>query len=412
MSYLGFIRDNFRFIGFGILMMGFSSFGQTFFIALFNPDLMAHFNLNNAEIGGIYSIATLVSAFLLIWTGPFVDRVALPRFAGFVTLGLALSCLVMSFASHVVILFLAFLLLRHFGQGLTMHTAGTAIARAYDKNRGRAVALTGIGLPLGEGFFPLIAVLLAGWVGWQTSWLYFAVFSALLVFPLAQWLARSEPKKHPVKSGSVAADNVVPDAADRDFTRAEMLRDWRFYPVLTYVLSSPLILTGLFFQQTHLAIERGWALSTLAAGFTAYAAVKILAALFTGTLIDRFTAARVLPFTALPLIAALAFILLAHNLPERLAVFIYMGLIGLNVGSISAAGSSLWPELYGTRNLGAIKSVTGSVFIFATSVTPWLSGQLLDMGWGFDNLVVSGLAYLAFCFPAVLLALYTRPAKP
>jgi hypothetical protein len=67
-----------------------------------------------------------------------------------------------------------------------------------------------------------------------------------------------------------------------------------------------------------------------------------------------------------------------------------MALIGLTQGGSVALLGALWPELYGTRNLGSIKALATSAMVFATALGPGVTGMLIDAGimfpdqtWGF-----------------------------
>ena len=402
MTYFEFIKKNSRFTGFGIITMAFSGFGQTYVIALYNNQVLQSFDLSKSDLGLIYSIATLSSGLLLMWSGLFVDRMRLSYFTSITLFGLIASCFLMAFSSNIVTLFLALFMLRHFGQGLCTHTSGTAIARAYNKNRGRALALAQTGLPLSEGLYPIIVVFLILNLGWQQSWLVFGLFLLFIGWPLVLWLGKAQPVP------SISSKNETNQEIETGMSRMEVLKDWAFYPFTLFVLTSPLLLTGIYFQHTVLVAERGWDISTLASAFMLYAVIKVFISLFTGFMIDRFSAVNVLPFTAIPIIGAYIFLLNSHALPETLALFCYMSLVGMNVGSTGTCGASLWPELYGTKFLGSIKSLTGAFFIFATSLAPWVSGILLDSGWTFDNLVGLSLAITMFTLSLLLMTLFVK----
>ncbi|EJW21663.1 hypothetical protein IMCC14465_14590 [alpha proteobacterium IMCC14465] len=402
MTYLEFIKKNARFTGFGVMAMAFSGFGQTYVIALYNSEILQSFNLSKSSLGLIYSVATLSSGLLLMWSGLFIDRMRLSYFTSITVLGLIASCFLMAFSSNIVMLFLALFMLRHFGQGLCSHAAGTAIARAYNKNRGRALALAQTGLPLSEGLYPIIAVFLILNLGWQQSWMVFGLFLLFIGWPLVLWLGKAQPVPSTTNEDGSEAE------AETGLSRMQVLRDWTFYPFTLFVLTSPLLLTGLYFQHTVMVAERGWAISTLASAFMLYAVIKVFVSLFTGFMIDRFSAVAVLPFTAIPIIGAYVFLLNSHALPETFALFCYMSLVGMNVGSTGTCGASLWPELYGTKFLGSIKSLTGAFFIFATSLAPWVSGVLLDSGWSFDNLVGLSLVITLFTLSLLLMTLKLR----
>lgn len=57
----------------------------------------------------------------------------------------------------------------------------------------------------------------------------------------------------------------------------------------------------------------------------------------------------------------------------------------------------MWAELYGTRHLGAIRSLVTAGMVLATSLAPGLMGLLLDAG---IRLVTQLLAMAGYCFAA------------
>jgi len=397
MKYFAFIGAHYRFLLFGFLMMGLSNFGQTFFIALYSAEIRGAFGLSNAGFGGLYSAATLASAFVMVYSGRFIDGWPLRRFVMFVLGGLLVGCAVMGLSGHVVGLFVAIFMLRHFGQGLSSHTAMTTAGRAFDKNRGQAVSLVQLGYAGFESFFPLMAVSAIALLGWQQSWLVYAVFLMLVAMPLQIGLAGYEPRHYAVDADA---------AAETGLDRASMLRDRRFYMVMPLYLAPPFFLTGLFFHQVQLADARGWEIEVLAAAFTLYAFAKVTMSLATGPLVDRFTALKLLPLSALPLLLAFWLLLLPDNLFGALTPFIYMGLIGINLGMAGPVSGGLWPELFGTAHLGAIRSLTSPIVIAATAAAPVLFGAAIDFGIGFGALAMSGMVFLigsallAFSVPA------------
>lgn len=99
-----------------------------------------------------------------------------------------------------------------------------------------------------------------------------------------------------------------------------------------------------------------------------------------------------MPFSALPLIAA--FLVIVIPVSELGSVYLYMGLIGVNLGMTSPISGGLWPELYGTKYLGAIRSMTSPMAIFATSLAPVSFGFILDAGVSFQQIAAAAIVYL------------------
>ena len=148
MYYLYFLKQNLRFIGFGYLTAFLSTFGQTFYIAMYSGELRATFSLSHGDFGNIYAVATLSSGFILIWLGKIIDRVDLRFYAVCLCLGLAGACLLMSLAQGVITLILAIFLLRLMGQGLLSQAATVTMARYFDDfSRGKSREPRGFGFP-------------------------------------------------------------------------------------------------------------------------------------------------------------------------------------------------------------------------------------------------------------------------
>ena len=385
MNYFTFIGAHYRFLLFGFLMMGLSNFGQTFFIALYSNEIRGLFGLSNAGFGGLYSAMTLLSAAVMLYSGRFIDAWPLRRFTLFVLGGLALGCLIMASAQHMIALAAALFLLRHFGQGLSSHTGMTTAGRSFEANRGQAVSLVQLGYAGFEGFFPLMAVALMAYIGWQTSWLVFAAALVLLAVPLQLYLSAAEPKN--------IHDDAPVDIETASADRGDVLRDRRFYMVMPLYLAPPFFLTGLFFHQVQLAESRDWPIEALAAAFSLYAFAKVTVSLLTGPSIDRLSALRLMPLSAAPLILALSLLLIPYDAFGEWTPFIYMGLIGINLGMAGPISGGLWPELFGTKHLGAIRSMTSPLMVSATAAAPILFGVLLDAAVSFQDLAAAALIY-------------------
>ena len=386
MNYFTFIGAHYRFLLFGFLMMGLSNFGQTFFIALYSNEIRAYFDLSNAGFGGIYSAMTLLSAAVMVYSGRFIDDWPLARFTLFVLGGLALGCVVMASAQHIIALATALFLLRHFGQGLSSHTGMTTAGRSFAANRGQAVSLVQLGYAAFEGFFPLMAVALMAYIGWQTSWFVFAAVLLLLAVPLQLYFSAAEPK--------TLTEDAQAASAAASANRGDVLRDRRFYLVMPLYLAPPFFLTGLFFHQVQLAESRDWPIEAVAAAFSLYAFAKVTISLLTGPTVDRLSALRVMPLSAVPLVVAFSLLILSDDLFGSWTPFVYMGLIGINLGMAGPVSGGLWPELFGTAHLGAIRSLTSPIVITATAAAPVLFGLAIDRGIGFDALAGAAVAFI------------------
>ena len=165
--------------------------------------------------------------------------------------------------------------------------------------------------------------------------------------------------------------------AARDWTRGEVIRDRAFWLMLIGILAPPFIGTTIFFHQVYLVELRGWSLDTFAASFAFMSLMTIIFALVCGALIDRFSAVSLLPSFLLPLSAAC---LVLAVTPAPWAPFVFMALLGISYGFSTTLIGALWPEVYGTKHLGSIRSRIVAFMVFATAVGPGLTGALIDFG--------------------------------
>jgi len=162
-------------IVFGFIFTFFSSFGQSFFLGIFNTSIRNELSITHGQFGSIYASATLLSSFLLIWVGKKIDDINIFRFALYVTLLLAFSCFFFSKISSIVFLFIAVFLMRFSGQGLMSHTATTTISRFFTKSRGKALSIGWFGLSTAEFILPVLIVYLLTLTAWQNIWLSISV---------------------------------------------------------------------------------------------------------------------------------------------------------------------------------------------------------------------------------------------
>ena len=143
---------------FGFIFTFFSSFGQSFFLGLFNSNIRDALSISHGQFGSIYASATLLSSFILIWLGKKIDEIYIFKFASLVTILLSFSCFFFSKISSVAFLFFAIFLMRFSGQGMMSHTATTTVSRYFTKSRGKALSTIWFGLSSAEFILPVFTI--------------------------------------------------------------------------------------------------------------------------------------------------------------------------------------------------------------------------------------------------------------
>ena len=388
---------------FGFIFTFFSSFGQSFFLGLFNSSIRETLSITHGQFGSIYASATLLSSFLLIWVGKKIDDINIFKFAFYVTLLLSFSCFFFSKISSTIFLFIAVFLMRFSGQGLMSHTATTTISRYFTISRGRALSVGWFGLSTAEFILPVLIIFLLTLTTWQNIWVYISIL-VLFFLPLASF---SLIKSLNFDSREEVTEKDLKEIEIKNWTRAEVLVDYRFYIICLNMLAMPWIATGVFVYQSYITESKDWGDFVIAQSFMAYSILSVITLLGSGFLIDKFTSRKLLIFMNIPLLLS-TLVLFYFN--DSLSAFLFLGLIGISNGFANVLGSSTWAEIYGVRYIGSIKALTTALMVFSTAFGTAFFGILIDRGVSIEQIAFISFIYIFISL--ILLLLIKKKLNP
>ena len=381
---------------FGFIFTFFSSFGQSFFLGLFNSSIRNELSITHGQFGSIYASATLLSSFFLIWLGKKIDDIDIFKFAFLVTLLLSFSCFFFSKISSVTILFLAIFLMRFSGQGMMSHTATTTISRYFSKSRGKALSTSWFGLSSAEFILPVLIIYLLTIYDWKNIWM--SISALVIIFlPIVSYILL---KNLHLDSREVNNDKNYKDENIKQWKRIEVLKDYRFYIIGANMLAMPWIATGVFVYQSFILESKNWGPYIIAQSFMAYSILSVITLFFSGFLIDKFSSRKILIYMNIPLLLA-ALILIYFKNP--ISSFVFLGLIGISNGFANVLGSSTWAEIYGVKYIGSIKALTTALMVFATAFGTALFGILIDYGFSIEQIAVVSATYISISLVSLFL---------
>ena len=387
----------FKVILFGFIFTFFSSFGQSYFLGLFNSSIRNALSISHGQFGTIYASATLCSSLLLIWVGKKIDDVNIFKFAFFVTILLSFACFFFSKITSIFLLFIAIFLMRFSGQGMMSHTASTTISRYFTKTRGRALSISWFGLSSAEFILPVLMVYLLTILDWQNLWLIFSI-TVLIVLPISSYLLI---KNLNLDSRETESEDIK-EIEIKQWKRVEVIKDYRFYIISLNMLAMPWIFTGFAVFQSFIQTSKGWGPYVIAQSFMSYSILSVLTLFLSGFLIDKFTSRKLLIYMNIPLLLAVIVLILFDT---SITAFIFLGLVGISNGFANILGSSTWAELYGVKYLGSIKALTTALMVFATAFGTALFGFLIDIGFTVGNIAAVSGAYI---FLSLILLFFVR----
>jgi len=378
---------NFKVILFGFIFTFFSSFGQSFFLGLFNSSIRDALSITHGQFGSIYASATLLSSFILVWIGKKIDDINILRFAFYVVTLLAISCFLFSKISSVIFLFFSIFLMRLSGQGLMSHTATTTIARFFEKSRGRALSTTWLGLSLAEFILPLLIIFLLTFVDWRHIWIVISIL-VIVILPIVVFLLVKNIK---LDSRETVNIKKVKTKDIKQWKRSEVLKDYRFYIVCLSMLAMPSIATGTFVYQSFIVSSKNWGPYVIAQSFMVYSILSVITLFLSGFLIDKFSSRKLLIYMNIPLLFS-TFVLYYFNTPT--SSFFFLGLIGISNGLANVLGSATWAEVYGVKYIGSIKALTTALMVFSTAFGTALFGILIDNDFSIEQIALVSSSYI------------------
>jgi len=370
---------------FGFIFTFFSSFGQSFFLGLFNSSIRDELSITHGQFGSIYASATLLSSFILVWIGKKIDDVNIIKFSSYVIIFLSISCFLFSKISSVIFLFIGIFLMRLAGQGLTTHCATTTISRYFDKNRGRALSTGWLGLSLAEFILPILIVFLLTFIEWRDIWLSISIL-VIIILPITAYSLVRDLK---LDTREDVPDEKKPLKEIKQWKRIEALKDYRFYIICLNMLAMPWIATGSFVYQSFISASKEWGPYVIAQSFMSYSIFSVIT-LFIYMNIPLFFSTIILFY-----------------FDSYVSSFFFFGLIGITNGLANVLGSSTWAEIYGVKYIGSIKALTTALMVFSTAFGTALFGVLIDLSFTIEQIaIVSGI----YIFLSIIL-LYSVKSK-
>ncbi len=392
--------------------------GQSYSVAAFKDPMREGLGLSETDYSLAYGFATVLSACLVPFVGRLVDRFGARILLPLIALGLGSACFCMARIESLTGLYLAFSFVRSLGQGALTLVSVWLVGEWFQRRRGMATAIAGLGGGVSVMTIPLFNHYLITRYGWDTAWIVLAVLVwGILVVPSIM-LVRDRPEDlglHP--------DGIDPEAApavgspreaatsrgpvitppEASWTVGEALRNATFWKLLTVPATAGLVGTGLVFHQVALLGSHGLTATSALAMMAVQAGFATILTFPVGWLTDRFASRHIL-FGGM-LILAMA-ILLVMRMPATWLAIVYALLLGLNGSIMRCTATVVWINYYGRAHQGAVRGVVWAVMILASALGP------LPLALSIDHFDSYDPALYVFLSLPLIAAVAVRTARP
>ena len=388
---------------FGFIFTFFSSFGQSFFLGLFNAPIRNELGITHGQFGNIYATATICSSLILIWIGKKIDDYRILNYSLFVVILLFTSSLFFSFINSIYLLAIGIFLMRFSGQGLMSHTSTTTISRFFERSRGRALSTIWLGLSTAEFILPVLITYFFLIYSWRTVWQGIAI----LIILLLPFVIISTIKSVNLDSREDNLNSKNKKIKIKSWRRKEVVKDYRFYIISLNMLAMPWLATGTFVYQSFISDSKMWTIYTIPKAFMVYSITSIATLFLSGFLVDKFTGRKLILFMNIPLLLAM-YVLFKFN--HEIFAYIFLGLVGISNGLANVLGSSTWAEIYGVKHIGSIKALTTALMVFSTAFGTAIFGLFIDKGFTIENIAFVGGSYILISLS--LLIFFRKTIEP
>ncbi|MCJ7660690.1 MAG: MFS transporter [Anaerolineales bacterium] len=396
----------------------FTSPGQTFGIAVFNPSFREALNLTHTQLTGAYMVATLLAAVPLSMVGGLMDRFGIRRMMTIVVLLLGVACIFISQVTGLLMLFFAFFWLRLLGQGSLTLLADNTLAMWFQTRLGTVAGLRSVGVTVATAFVPALILSLIHTFGWRWAYALLGLLVWAVMLPQLALLFRNRPEDvgqvldgvketgdddtndKPQSPSSVVRTSRVPyDLKGAMHTRA-------YWILLLMNAIWGMVITAITFNILPLFMSRGLAegsaVAILAAMSISSAAFQIIA----GILADRLPLNLLLSLGFVAMTVGVGFLIALGSVIMGYAFAIVMGLGSALLGAVSA---TVWVRYYGRTHLGKIRGSVWTATVAASSLGPFLMGITYDRINSYTPVLVFYLCLFAVIVVAVMFA---TPPKP
>ena len=360
-------------LGIATLGMAATLPGQTAGISLFIDAFIEDLGLSRSLVSWFYTVATVLGSLALPLVGRLLDRFGPRRMAVAVIALFAASCVGMRWVSGWIGVFVGFVCLRGLGQGALGLINNHAVNLWFERRRGVAVGILGLGMAGATAFFPPLIEQGLQAYGWETTYLLMGLLLAGGMLPLGALLYRDAPERYglspdkdtPEEDASTSGE--APAQAVRGVQPEAAYRTGTFWLFTVAGVCTAGFGTGLLFHHFSILEEVGVTRGLAAQFFVPLGLVTAAFNLGTGWLVDRYP-----PRLLLGGLLGLFGVMLA-GIPlvdAARGVWLYGGIFGVAQGMQQALLGTAYAYYFGRAHHGTIRGLANTIFIGGTAIGP------------------------------------------
>jgi MFS transporter, OFA family, oxalate/formate antiporter len=413
--------------GWNIVFVGFLSTVVSglgvYTLAIFVGPMTAAFGWSRTIISIVQTIQTVGNGIAAPFVGPFLDRRG-PRLLMVVGGVLAGASLILTSQVEAAWQFYVFRGLL-FALGMAFmgpFVTSTTISKFFIRMRGRAIAISAMGLSFAGVIVPPLAATMIDRYGWQAAWVALGLTIWVVAVAPGGLIMRRNPEDLGLRPDGDTAEGMERRRAEATargsevwasegaiWTRRTLLRCPTFWLVVLAFGLSSLAMQGIFLHMIPFIQEEGYSLIAAASAFTAQNFMAFVTKPVWGLIAERATiryaAAVEFAFGGIGLLG----VYLSLTVVGSLALaYVFAGVIGLSIGGVVVNHELVWGNSFGRQSLGLVRGTGQPFTIVSSAVGPLVGGLLYDLTGSY---AVGMPIYVASYAVAVVVILFARPPR-
>lgn len=347
--------------------------GRTQGLGLVTEPLLADLGIGRVDYAQLNLWATLIGSVFAIGIGRVLDRFGTPVVLTTIAVALGITVCVMATAQGFWALAITVTLTRGLGQSALSVVSIAMVGHWFVRKIDLAMAIYSIVLSIGFMMaFPIVGALVQFW-GWRAAWLTVGVALVFGLAPISGLLARRGPEAIGlVVDGDTADPRLAPNpphppASGYTWQQAVATPAFWLFSVGTALYG--LVASGIGLFNESVLAERGFGPDVYYQTLVVTAMTGLLGNFGGGWLAMRMALPRLMALSLFVLSAGLAALPYVTTIGQ---VMTWASAMGLGGGLVMVLFFSVWPRVYGRKQLGVIQGAAQAMTVVASAVGPLL----------------------------------------
>jgi MFS family permease len=363
--------------------------GRTQGLGLITEPLLRDLGIGRVAYAQLNLWATLIGAGGALGVGRFIDRFGSRVVLTAVALALGAVVSLMSRATSLADLAVTVTLTRALGQSALSVVSLAMVGHWFVRRIDTAMAIYSVVMSIGFMIaFPIVGSLVQS-RGWRFAWLSVGTALLLALAPLGLLIVRRNPESIGLRPDGGASpanpeprtqnpnpEPSTPNPEPPGYSFREALHTQAFWVFAVGAALYGLVASGIGLFNESILAERGL-------GPNIYYQTLVVTAMT--SLVGNFGGgwlARVVPLTrlmAISLFVLTAGLLAIPHVTTRAMALGWATLMGLGGGLVMVLFFSVWPRVYGRRQLGRIQGMAQALTVLASAVGPLLLAACVEL---------------------------------